>query len=938
MATLYEREALVEELISFVTQTSDSPRVMFISGEAGLGKTAVLAAAVNSVQFNSQVQVAAVQAPSVESGIPFGLAVQLAEALGHSFDEAAGELAGLSPPDVRMARFTGMLRLVRDAAATRPLVMAVDDLHWVDVDSLALLGFLIRRLRTAPTTMLATLRPFPSAAWEMASELIHDGFADARFLAPLSIAAVKQMLEDAAAEPVAPELVQRAATLSAGNPLLLQQLACSLRAGHELSDRLPGGQSLGTFLARFVGVRGVALRYASASSVLGQTFRPSLAGEVAQLGEYEAAEALAELCANRLLSQDRPGSVGFTHALVRQAFYDELPAPVRARLHGRAFALLRSAGAPLGECAEQAMEADLAGDLDAVETLTRVGIEALETGAADTGRRYLTAAVGLARGHTDPRVRLAIGWASLMLGDSRTALDSAAELRGPGDDPDGLRREAARLRLHALVASGRYREAVAGLAAAAAYLEQTDPAAAATLLVEGSILVLPASGPATVRAMLTPASRLGWADDAAAQRVMALERLLDTFVCQRPASDAAAPSAALPQVPQLSGHEPHDPVVAYAQLETNLATERFAATDVAYAEAVSQVSQGYQPRLRVMFDIAYAMGMARRGGLRRAVLMLEQTSERDLSALSALRTAVAQAYVFAELGQCDLAAEYCGQAGERAGAGLADLPFLQLWLGRTKAVLALEAGDVEAAMGEVRPLRGIASRAGILEPCAVPWVDVAVRALVAGGDLKAASELLDWTATVTARLSCVWPCAVIMDGQAQLMAQRGDLDGAIEAFEAALSRHQQSPLPLAAAETLLAYGSALRRAGRLSAARPLLLRGVQLAESFDADRLAAACQRELQVADGRRRRRGEAVGALTASEARVIDLARSGLSNAEIARSLYVSVRTVESHMGHAYTKLGVTSRRQLFALALKDPRRHGPVGRQPLAANPSGG
>ena len=110
-----------------------------------------------------------------------------------------------------------MLRLVRDAAASRPLVVAVDDLHWVDFDSLALLGFLIRRLRTARATMLATLRPFPSAAWEMASELIHDGFADARFLAPLSTAAVRRMLDDAAAEPVAPEVIQRAATLSAGN-------------------------------------------------------------------------------------------------------------------------------------------------------------------------------------------------------------------------------------------------------------------------------------------------------------------------------------------------------------------------------------------------------------------------------------------------------------------------------------------------------------------------------------------------------------------------------------------------------------------------------------------------------------------------------------------------------------------------------------------------
>jgi DNA-binding CsgD family transcriptional regulator len=965
MVTLYEREALVDELVSLVNRAGGHrPCVMFVSGEAGLGKTAVLTAAINSVPFDGQVQVASVQAPSVEAGIPFGLAVQLAEALDSSFSEATGNLAGLGPADARVARFMGMLDLVRRVAASRPLVLAVDDLHWADLDSLALLGFLVRRLRSQPTTIIATLRPFPLPAWEMASELVHDGIADVRSLSPLSTAAMQQMLDEAAAGPVPPGVVQRAAALSAGNPLLLEQLARSLRAGHGLPDRLPGGHRLGAFLARFAGVRELGLRYASATSVFGQSFRPSLAADVAQLSEQEAAEALAELCANGLLSQVRPGSVCFTHSLVRQAFYDELPAPVRARLHGRAFAVLRAAGAPLGECAEQAMEADLAGDRDAVETLTRAGVGSIETGAADAGRRYLTAAVGLARGHTDLRVRLAIGWASLMLGDSRAALDSAVELRGPGDDPDGLRREAARLRLHALVAAGRYREAVAGLTTAAGYLKKMYPADAATLLVEGSTLALPASGPATVRSMVATARRLSWADDAAGQRVMALEQLLDALACQRPADEAAPPGGILetgavpggpgpdargwgpagqphgsPQVSQPSSPELQDSVVAYARLETDLASERFAATDVAYTEAAAVMAQAYVPRLRAMFDMAYAIGMARRGALRQAAVLFERASECDLSALTGLRSAIGRAYVLTELGQCDVAAEYCAQVRSRAGASLTDLPFLQLWLGRTKAVLALEADDVEGAVAEVRPLRGIAIGAGILEPCVVPWIDVAARALIAAEDLAAACDLLDWAATITAQLSCAWPRAVILGGRAELMARRGNLEGAIGLFDAALSCHQQQPLPLATVETLLTYGCVLRRAGRLSAARPLLLRGMQLAESCAAGRLAAACRRELRIADGRRRRRGEPDGALTASEARVIDLACTGLSNAEIARSLYVSVRTVESHMGHAYTKLGVASRRQLLALAMtKDvPRRVLASGR-PLSSYPGPG
>jgi DNA-binding CsgD family transcriptional regulator len=195
-------------------------------------------------------------------------------------------------------------------------------------------------------------------------------------------------------------------------------------------------------------------------------------------------------------------------------------------------------------------------------------------------------------------------------------------------------------------------------------------------------------------------------------------------------------------------------------------------------------------------------------------------------------------------------------------------------------------------------------------------MDVAVQALLVADDLAGAADLLEWSATVTAPTSCTWPRAALLSGQAQLRAHLGDLQGASELFDAALAWHEVSLLPLAKIETLLAYGSALRRGGHPSAARPLLLRGLQVAEAVDAGRLAKHCHHELQVAGGRRRRRGRAPDSLTAAETRVIDLARTGLSNAEIARSLCVSVRTVESHLGHAYPKLGVGSRRQLLASA----------------------
>jgi DNA-binding NarL/FixJ family response regulator len=95
-------------------------------------------------------------------------------------------------------------------------------------------------------------------------------------------------------------------------------------------------------------------------------------------------------------------------------------------------------------------------------------------------------------------------------------------------------------------------------------------------------------------------------------------------------------------------------------------------------------------------------------------------------------------------------------------------------------------------------------------------------------------------------------------------------------------------------------------------ARPLLSEAVQLAESIEALWLRDLAHAELAVAGGRRRRRGEPEQ-LTPQEQRVAELARTGMSNKEIAQLLWVSVSTVETHLQQVYAKLGVRSRRQLM-------------------------
>ena len=103
--------------------------------------------------------------------------------------------------DVRAARFYGVLRWLEQVSD--PVLLALDDLHWADPDSLALLSFVCRRLVGLPVAVLGTLRPWPPGAQELAGALVYDGHARLHRLAPLSEDAAATLLAARSAGPVA---------------------------------------------------------------------------------------------------------------------------------------------------------------------------------------------------------------------------------------------------------------------------------------------------------------------------------------------------------------------------------------------------------------------------------------------------------------------------------------------------------------------------------------------------------------------------------------------------------------------------------------------------------------------------------------------------------------------------------------------------------------
>ena len=161
-------------------------------------------------------------------------------------------------------------------------------------------------------------------------------------------------------------------------------------------------------------------------------------------------------------------------------------------------------------------------------------------------------------------------------------------------------------------------------------------------------------------------------------------------------------------------------------------------------------------------------------------------------------------------------------------------------------------------------------------------------------------------------MPCHAPRAVAAWGAAIVAWRRGDVGRPRAGFEQALAHNAKVAMPLAQAETLVAYGRFLRQTGRPSVARQTLHRALQVLEPTGAGRLQGIAQEELAGAGGRRRR-AQTAGQLTAKEDQVARLAVQGLTNAQIAQAVFLSTKTVDHHLSRAYAKLGVGSRRELM-------------------------
>ena len=874
---------------------------LFVAGEAGLGKTTVLhyAAEATADRFRTGIG----RADVAEAALPFGL---IGQALGPLLD---GHAMPAGPATAPADYFYAVLAQLRDAAS-EPLLLALDDAHWADPDSLTLLRLICRRITELPVAVLVAARPWPPEALRAGEELAASNLATVWHLTPLSTDAARSMLPGAVGDER-----DRAADLCAGNPLLLGHVAAALEAGEGIPD--PRGHASWArrlLLSHLSGLNESARGYVRAAAVLGRRFRPEVAAQVAGLAAADAAAAQEAFAASGLGRDGADGGAEFSHELIRQAIY-ELAAPVRARLHETAFRVLAARGDNPGEAAGHAVAARLAGDPQAVTVAARAGREALAAGAVGAARRHLEAAVDLAGPAAPAELVFDLGRALIASGDHPAGIAHYQELLARADLPGDLRLAVLVQLSHAQMSAGLIAEAETVLDEAVRLAGPGRRDLAAAAMVDHAAQVLVTYGWKRAAPLAARARELAAGASAPVRAAAAGIWAVGAYFSGDPAAldvaEAAARSAAAAPTWRLAGAPWWDTVTQYCALA--LSAERFGDAQRLLDSVIAAAERRSDPMAAAIALLFRARVSWRLGRLDEALaLSMRLTGYIDLVPVLTPMAAAWHAVILADVGRPAEAADWSARADEAVGRG-DRVGYSVVTTLLPRGLLALRCGDPQAAAVAFATAWQTADALGHRDPGAVGWAADAIAAFLACGRDNDARRLIGWLAPAARALPARWPKVVVAAGRAALAERDSDPDQARSCYGEALAVARDMPIPLARSQLLTEHGRFLYRHGEVRNARQTLAEALRLAETCGAAWHAEQARVAYRRAGGRAG--VTPVGELTPAEAAVARLARAGKTNREIAAQLYLTVNTVETHLRHVYAKLGIHRRVELMSL-----------------------
>jgi DNA-binding NarL/FixJ family response regulator len=847
-------------------------------------------------------------------------AVELAHLLGG--EQPRGALHLVHEPGARVHVLDAILAALERLWISGPLLLAVEDVQWADPESLTCLYHLARRVSVAPVMVLLTYRPSPHLPEldALIGNLLGLG-APAMVLGPLDGQTVSDLAAQVLGVPPGATLT-RQLDRAGGNPLFVTALLHALeaegvlqvRAGvmEGLRDVVPPSLRL-IILRRLTVLSAPCLEVLRLASILGSYFSPH---DLSLIGGWPATALTAPLreALEAGFLDEHGDHLAFRHDLVWEAIYEDQPRGVRRALHIAAGEALAAAGASAASVAAHLERAAEPGDTHAIEWLRRAAREvALRAPAVAVG--LLRRAQQLAEGLTGQQALLVelvvvLAWSGRVEEAESLANDVLA---GPHD-----RSAEAALRLvlaRAMTLGGRNAGAVRHVEAALADGSPPGPERA-ELLAWGALAVVP----------VDPGLAQTWAREAqdAAERAghdpavcIALTALSGSALLRGDLQEAIDFAGSSAQRASGSAHEEARrwPAAGMAVSVSLIEADRLDDAELVLRERrASSEEVGSWGLASHAFCAAHARFARGEWDDARAEATAGVTLAEEIGGRSGAVCGLAiLALTALHRDELDAAADAVAAAG--AELERVEYQLYGHWAIWARGLLAEARGELPEALTAMEEAWAVCAGVGSVPDIARLGPDL-VRLKLAAGKLDDGHAVADAVQRAAARLKTLSArgaalrCSGLAQDDPQILGQ-------------ALEACRDAPRPLEQAFAAEEAGAALARAARAAEAAAAIQEALEIFQRLGAIGYAARAEarlRELGVTRGRRGSRERPRSgweSLTSTELRVVALVARGMTNPEVARRLYVSRHTVESHLSHVFSKLGLVSRIQLAVQAV---------------------
>ena len=896
---------------------------VLIEGEPGIGKSALVRAAVAAAQ---EARCEVFWGAGDELGqalplLPFLDGLRVREPTTNPRRNAIvrllrGEVTADRGTDVPAVLAEQLLALVAEQCAVRPTVLVIDDLQWADQTSVTLWGRLARSAQQMPLLLIGMMRPVPQREDLLALRRVAGDGARLQLTA-LTEAAVADLVA-ALADGKPDGNLMRLADGAAGNPLYITELVAALSRGSSLTITETGAaelasgsapDSLSAAIADRLGFVARPVREVlQAAALLGMDFAiPDLA-VVLDRSVTDLIPAVNEACAAGVLTESGQG-LRFRHPLIRAALYDEMPAAVRTAWHRDAGRALAEAGAPTDRVARQMLRAvgEPGGTAEPMDEwmltwLARTA-DLLVGQAPGVAAELLTRAVA-----SSPAGSARHGWlasrladALYRIGDRTQAEQVVNRALEDATEPDLL------VDLHWTLAQCRM---LAGESAESlATLDRALASPGISARHQARLLVLAARTHSYLgeveKAGQVASSALAAASEAADNWAMgwALHVLTLVTAVQGPMTDA------LPLFDRALTVTQSDPALIDLRLLLQINKAVMLGCLDQYEQAFAAAGQA-----RHLADqVGTAMRRAQAHGAVGQLLFETGHWDDALAEVKIVHEDLKEpAGACCELGIAAVICFHRGEIGEARRYLAAAVPHAE-WLGhRFIGPLALARSldcEYDGALSEALAALtdGFDGNKENLDEIEDLLAD-AVRLATQTGDLSAAQALTGQAAVLAAE-------SEIPHQQANALYCRGLLDHDPARLLAAAERYDDASRPLLSAKALETAADEFIDAGDRTQARTAFTRAVEIYTSLGATVDVARLQATFRAHGIRRgphakhRRARSGWESLTATEIKIAGFVEEGLSNPEIAAKLLLSRRTVATHVSHILKKLDVHSR-----------------------------